>query len=68
MDNQHPTANEVAFETSALHNFTVQCMSAVGANQTDARYMAHQLLSAEIGGHASHGLRKLPEYIGRALE
>lgn len=68
MNNQISTAHEAAFETAALREFTVQCMSAVGANQTDAHYMADQLLSAEIGGHASHGLRKLPEYIDRALE
>ncbi|PQZ95781.1 hypothetical protein CQ018_00260 [Arthrobacter sp. MYb227] len=68
MNNQIPVAHEVAFETAELRDFTVQCMSAVGANQTDAHYMADQLLSAEIGGHASHGLRKLPEYIDRALE
>ena len=68
MNNQISTAHEVAFETAQLRDFTVQCMSAVGANQTDAHYMADQLLSAEIGGHASHGLRKLPEYIDRARE
>lgn len=68
MKNQIQTVREVAFNMAALRGFTIQCMSAVGANQTDAHYMAHQLLSAEIGGHASHGLRKLPEFINRALE
>lgn len=68
MNKQIQPVHEVAIETAQLRDFTVQCMSAVGASETDAHYMAHQLLAAEIGGHASHGLRKLPEYIDRALE
>lgn len=68
MSNPNQPAPEVAIETTQLRDFTIECMRAVGASQADAQYMAQQLLSAEVGGHASHGLRKLPEYIDRALE
>lgn len=42
-------------------------MIAVGANETDAAYMADQLIDSELANHPSHGMRRLPEYVDRAL-
>ncbi|WP_334122011.1 Ldh family oxidoreductase [Glutamicibacter sp.] len=56
------------FSSLDLSQFIAQCMSAVGANEINAHYMADQLVSSERAGHPSHGLRRLPEYVGRALE
>lgn len=51
-----------------LHGFVVRAMAAVGACGLDATYMADQLLSSELANHPSHGMRRLPEYVDRALE
>lgn len=51
-----------------LSQFIMRCMRAVGANDVDAQYMADQLISSERAGHPSHGLRRLPEYVQRALD
>ena len=68
MTNQINEQNETSFGSLELSDFIVRCMSAVGANQADAEYMAQHLISAELAGHHSHGLRRLPEYVGRAVE
>ncbi|GAA1891020.1 malate/lactate/ureidoglycolate dehydrogenase [Paeniglutamicibacter psychrophenolicus] len=51
-----------------LHGFVVQAMAAVGASGTDAAYMADQLIASELANHPSHGMRRLPEYVDRALK
>lgn len=68
MTNNTPPAAPVTIRTDDLHRFTVECMQAVGASTADARYMAGQLLASELAGHPSHGMRRLPEYVTRALE
>ncbi|HJX79334.1 Ldh family oxidoreductase [Glutamicibacter sp.] len=66
---QSANQNEsTAFSSQQLEEFTVCCMQAVGASVEDASYMAYHLMASEIAGHPSHGLRRLPEYVGRALE
>lgn len=64
MSNQLPTVTSSLVQ---LNRFIAACMQAVGASATDAEYMAGQLISSELAGHASHGLRRLPEYVDRAL-
>lgn len=59
---------EATFSASQLHDFTVATMKSVGASTQDAEYMAYHLLASELAGHASHGLRRLPEYIDRAVQ
>src|SRR5690606_23276309 len=49
-----------------LQRFTAQALAAVGMREDDAREMASQIVGSELAGHESHGLRRLPEYIGRA--
>ena len=61
-------AEETLFGTRNLGHFIIQAMAAVGASQTDAEYMARHLLASELAGHASHGLRRLPEYLARAAK
>ncbi|MFL4475996.1 Ldh family oxidoreductase [Paeniglutamicibacter sp. MACA_103] len=51
-----------------LHGFIVKAMAAVGASDGDALYMADQLIASELANHASHGMRRLPEYVDRALQ
>ena len=68
MTNETQQATGTAFGSRQLHDFTVRCMVAVGASQTDAEYMARHLLASELAGHPSHGLRRLPEYVDRAAE
>ncbi len=59
--------DQTDFSSSDLHNFVVSSMQAVGASQDDAEYMAYHLVASEIAGHPSHGLRRLPEYLSRAV-
>ena len=49
-----------------LQRFTAQALAAVGMREDDAGEMASQIVGSELAGHESHGLRRLPEYIGRA--
>jgi len=46
--------------------FTEQVLTAIGLHGDDARDMAAQIMSSELAGHESHGLRRLPEYVQRA--
>ncbi|WP_431710498.1 Ldh family oxidoreductase [Glutamicibacter uratoxydans] len=67
MKNQSTAVESTSFGSRELHDFTVNSMMGVGASETDAQYMARHLLAAELAGHSSHGMRRLPEYIDRAL-
>lgn len=49
-----------------LLRFTTDALTAVGMREDDAAVMAGQIVGSELAGHESHGLRRLPEYIGRA--
>ncbi|WP_258804281.1 Ldh family oxidoreductase [Pseudarthrobacter sp. NS4] len=51
-----------------LEDFTTSVLRAVGTNETDASYMAGQIVGSELAGHESHGMRRLPEYVGRVRE
>ena len=68
MTNHTVLATTMTSQAGELHRFIVDCMQAVGASPQDARYMAGQLLASELAGHASHGMRRLSEYVDRALE
>ena len=58
------------YESTAgdLHGFVVAAMAAVGASWPDATYMADQLIDSELANHPSHGMRRLSEYVDRALQ
>lgn len=49
-----------------LLRFTTDALTAVGMRDDDAAIMAGQIVGSELAGHESHGMRRLPEYIGRA--
>lgn len=51
-----------------LHGFIGRAMEAVGASSRDAAYMADQLIASELANHPSHGMRRLPEYVDRAVQ
>lgn len=68
MPNDTEEGQATTFSSKDLGQFIVESMRAVGASQTDAEYMAHHLLAAELAGHPSHGLRRLPEYVDRASD
>lgn len=68
MANETQQVHGTAFGSKELQEFIVHSMEAVGASQTDAEYMARHLVASELAGHASHGLRRLPEYLGRATD
>lgn len=44
--------------------FIGDCMHKAGANQEDARVIAHHLMIADYRGHFSHGMNRMPMYVG----
>jgi len=60
-------ASETAFGSLELRDFIERSMQGVGASAEDSAYMARHLLASELAGHPSHGLRRLPEYVDRAI-
>ena len=65
--NQQSPALQYTSTTAALHEMVLKAMSAVGASAQDAAYMADQLIDSELAQHPSHGMRRLPEDVDRAL-
>lgn len=50
-----------------LQQFTRDAFLAVGTPKVDADYLAQQIIDCEHAGHRSHGMRRVPEYVNRAL-
>lgn len=48
-----------------LETWTARLLRAAGAPDDHARTVAESLVSADVRGHASHGLRLLPAYLDR---
>ncbi|GAB3396946.1 Ldh family oxidoreductase [Schumannella luteola] len=55
----------VLVDAAELQRFAEQVLGAIGARPDDARDMATQIVTSELSGHESHGLRRLPEYVAR---
>ncbi len=66
--NQDSGVSRYQGKAGDLHGFIVAAMAAVGASGPDAAYMADQLIDSELANHPSHGMRRLPEYLDRALK
>ena len=58
-----PTVRHVIeFDAAEGQRFARDVVAAMGGSAADARCVAELLVRAEVGGHASHGLRRLPQY------
>lgn len=51
---------------SALHRFSCDLLQAIGTSQTTAGIVADSLINANLAGHDSHGVLRLPSYLAGA--
>ena len=51
------------FTPADLRNFTDQVFQSVGVKPNEARTVAHSLIEANLVGHDSHGVMRIPEYV-----
>ncbi|HBL43042.1 MAG TPA: dehydrogenase [Planctomycetaceae bacterium] len=52
----------------SLQDFTESLLLKGGANEEEARIFSHSLVDANLLGHDSHGVMRLPFYLGRVKE
>ena len=52
-------------DAAELTDFTTQVLSALGVPDDDGRVVADSLVKAELWGHSSHGMLRLPWYVER---
>lgn len=52
-------------DPAALIAFGTNVLTRLGVPETDARLLADSLVTAELWGHASHGMLRLPWYVER---
>ena len=57
--------DELRTNPDALRDFSAAILGAAGLNATDAELCADTLVQAELWGHASHGVLRLPWYVAR---
>jgi uncharacterized oxidoreductase len=53
-------------QPQALQRFVVQVLQAMGADQEVAAEVARHLVTANLSGHDSHGVLRLPQYVASA--
>ncbi|MGH2615278.1 MAG: Ldh family oxidoreductase, partial [Thermomicrobiales bacterium] len=51
-----------------LHRLACELLSAVGTAPENARIVADSLIDANLAGHDSHGVLRLPSYLQRARD
>lgn len=51
-----------------LAEFTTKIFTRLGMPEDDAAYMSANIISSELTGHECHGMRRVPEYVGRWRE
>jgi LDH2 family malate/lactate/ureidoglycolate dehydrogenase len=56
---------EKRFPPDALHAFGTRVLIASGVTEADAALVAESLVQADLWGHGSHGLLRLPWYVAR---
>jgi LDH2 family malate/lactate/ureidoglycolate dehydrogenase len=56
---------EERFPSDALHAFGTRVLIASGVPEADAALVAESLVQADLWGHGSHGLLRLPWYVAR---
>lgn len=52
-------------DTRHLTDFAAEVLGAVGVPEQDARLVSDSLVTADLAGHPSHGLLRLPWYVAR---
>ena len=57
----------VLIQQPELFRFTKEALMAAGTSAEGATEMATQIVESDLAGHESHGVRRLGEYVGRAL-
>jgi LDH2 family malate/lactate/ureidoglycolate dehydrogenase len=60
----HPDARSLIFDAQQLHRVTTAVFVAAGAPEDIALEMSDGLVEANLAGHDSHGVLRIPEYIG----
>jgi LDH2 family malate/lactate/ureidoglycolate dehydrogenase len=55
----------VVTDPSRLSSFAVQVLRSRGVPEADAELVADSLVTADLWGHASHGMLRLPWYVAR---
>lgn len=58
-------ANTVLVDDAGLQRFATGVLAAIGTPPPEAEFMAGVIVSSDLAGHESHGLRRLPEYVAR---
>lgn len=51
-----------------LRRFTTEVLEAAGTSHQGALEMATQIVASDLGGHESHGVRRLRQYVNRSLD
>lgn len=51
-----------------LRGFAASVLTRIGMAAADADFMASLIVASDLAGHESHGMRRLPEYVGRWRE
>jgi LDH2 family malate/lactate/ureidoglycolate dehydrogenase len=59
---------EIRCPCAGLQRFAAAVLEAIGMRPDDAAFAAEVIVAADLAGHESHGLRRLPEYVQRAAE
>lgn len=59
------TSTETAFATDHLVELGTNILRAHGVAEPDARLVAESLVNADLWGHPSHGMLRLPWYVAR---
>ena len=57
--------DEIRTDPDALRDFSAAVLRATGLDEQDAALCADTLVQAELWGHASHGVLRLPWYVAR---
>ena len=60
-----PSVGDYRVDAAALRAFGATVLQAEGVPRGDAALLADSLVTAELWGHASHGLLRLPWYVAR---
>jgi LDH2 family malate/lactate/ureidoglycolate dehydrogenase len=63
--NEEPDPGRVTVRAADLNDFAVAVLLAAGVPAADAALLGDTLITAELWGHASHGMLRLPWYVAR---
>lgn len=63
-----PMSEYTICEPDDLRRFTTQVLEATGMSPAGSLEMATQIVSSDLCGHESHGVRRLRQYVDRVLD